>query len=117
MVLSPCWGHVTAVMDKIWSFLAPRGLSAPMSDRLGNLMGGERRRGHVRNAYPCGHKTESSETIDLKVFGQSRITVVLDAQSAHQEFHRKEARCQAGFRRAQGPVICRRSTSCSWSGS
>jgi hypothetical protein len=42
-------------------------------------MGGERRRGPVRNAYPCGHKTESSETIDLKVFGQRRITIVLDA--------------------------------------
>jgi hypothetical protein len=88
-----------------------------MSDELGNLMDGERRRGHVRNAYPCGHKTESSETIDLKVFGQSRITIVIDAQSAHQEFHRKEARRQARFRRAQGSVIGCRSPSCSWSGS
>ena len=88
-----------------------------MSDGLGNLMVGERRRGHVRNAYPCGHKTESSETIDLKVFGQSRITVVIDAQSVHQERRREEARRQAGFGRAQGSVICRRSPSCSWSGS
>ena len=88
-----------------------------MSDGLGNLMGGGRRRGHVRNAYPCGHKTESSETIVLKVFGQSRITVVIDAQSVHQERRREEARHQAGFGRAQGSFICRRSPSCSWSGS
>jgi hypothetical protein len=88
-----------------------------MSDELGNLMGGERRRGHVRNAYPCGHKTESSETIDLKAFGQSRITFVIDAQSVHQELQRKEARRQAAFRRAQGSVICGRSPSCSRSGS
>jgi hypothetical protein len=88
-----------------------------MSDELGNLMDGERRRGHVRNAYPCGHKTESSETIDVKVLGQSRITVVLDAQSVHQERQREEARCQAGLRRAQGSVIGCRSPCCSWSGS
>jgi hypothetical protein len=82
-----------------------------MSDDLGKVMGGERRRGHVRNAYPCGHKTESSETIDLKVFGQRRITIVLDAQSVQQELQREEARRQAAFRRAQGSVICRRSPS------
>ena len=88
-----------------------------MSDGLSNLMVGERRRGHVRNAYPCGHKTESSQTIDLKVFGQRRITIVLDAQSVYQERRREEARRQASFCRAQGSVICSRSPSCSWSGS
>jgi hypothetical protein len=68
-----------------------------MSDDLGNLMGGERRRGHVRNAYACGHKTESSETIDLQVFGKSRVTVLVGAQSARQEIHCEEARSQAGL--------------------
>ena len=82
-----------------------------MSDDLGKVMGGERRRGPVRNAYPCGHKTESSETIDLKVFGQGRITIVLDAQSVQQELQCEEARRQAAFCRAQGSVICRRSPS------
>ena len=88
-----------------------------MSDGLGNLMGGERRRGHVRNAYACGHKTESSETIDHQILGQSRVPVVIDAQSARQENHRQEARSQARNWRAQGPVSGCSATFGSWSGS
>ena len=88
-----------------------------MSDGLGNLMGGERRRGHVRNAYACGHKTESSKAIDHQVLGQSRIPVVINAQIAGKEIHCEEARSQAGLWRAQGPVGCRRSSPRSRSGS
>ena len=50
-----------------------------MSDGLGILGSGERRRGHVRNAYACGHKAEFSQTIDHQVLKYRRITVVLVA--------------------------------------
>jgi hypothetical protein len=46
---------------------------------LGNLGGGERRRGHVRNAYACGHKTEFSQTIDHQVLDRCWIPVDLVA--------------------------------------
>ena len=71
-----------------------------MSDGLGNLMGGERRRGHVRNAYACGHKTESSEAIDHQVLGQSRIPVVINAHIAGTEIDSDKACRHAGLRRA-----------------
>jgi hypothetical protein len=78
-------------------------------------MDGERRRGHVRNAYACGHKTESSETINRQVLGEGRITVLVSAQSARQEIRSEEARSQTRFRRAQGPLIGRCPPSRFWS--
>ena len=81
-----------------------------MSDGLGILIDGERRRGHVRNAYACGHKTEFSQTIDHQILGQSRFTVVLVAKDATSETCR-----EARFGCAQGSLSGGHSPFRAWS--
>jgi hypothetical protein len=84
---------------------------------LGILIGGERRRGHVRNAYACGHKTEFSQTIDYQVLGESWSTVVFVAKGASSETCREKACSQTRFRCAQGSLDGGYSPSRIWSSS
>ena len=86
-----------------------------MSDGLGILIDGERRRGHVRNAYACGHKTEFSQTIDHQVLGQSRFTVFFVAKGASSETCCEKAWSQTRFRCAQGPLSGGHSPAGTWS--
>lgn len=58
--------------------------SAPLSDGLGILSTGERRRGHVRNAYACGHETEFSQTIHKEARIPEALGALVGLEAADQ---------------------------------